>query len=285
MSNVEVNIMRSDGKTFNIDGSLFKIFSDGLNGLDTTRYDFFQSSNYSGNGTMFTGQRALPREITIRANLISKNYLSVARELAIEFFNPEYDFNIYISYLDKLRLVKGKLIGFSLPNLNINRVTALELTFLSESPYLLSNDIKTVLLSTSNPLFEFPYVSTTTDGFEFGEILGSIKNIENNGDFECGFIVEIEAAGEATEITININNKTVTYKGTLQAGDTLILDFDNIPIKVSKNGVNDIKNLDRNSDISEMILKTGNNTVNYSSLSGTSFLKVYISYYEKYNGI
>lgn len=282
---VEINIMRSDGETFAIDGALFKLLSDGLIGIDTVASDVYRSSNYNGDGTVFTGQKLLPKEITIKANLINSSNLLTAREQATKFFNPTYTFYVYITYLGKVRLVIGKIIGFRMPSGNVNKSITLQVTFLSESPFLFSQNMTTIIVTESTDKFQFPYVSDEENGFVFSETTPGSKIIENDGDFETGVLLNVNCSGGASNIDINLNGKHLKYIGTLSANDELNIDLDSKPISVTKNGVNDIKNIDKTSDLYDFKLKLGGNLISYEALSGVNNVQVIVSYYKKYNGM
>lgn len=131
-----IRFVRSDEREFLIDGTDWKIPSKGLDGFGSYENDITTVDNAVGDGGIIVSDRIAPKDRTVTA--ISRNpYLNdVLRKSAISFFNPKFDYKMYITYMGITRWVKGKIYKFSIPAQNVNRVMEMNITLLSPNHFL-----------------------------------------------------------------------------------------------------------------------------------------------------
>ena len=96
---VVIRFIRSDEREFLIDGSDWRIPSNGLEGFGAYENDITTVDNAVGDGGIIASERIAPKDRLIKA--VSRNPIlnEVLRKSAISFFNPKLDYKMYITYM------------------------------------------------------------------------------------------------------------------------------------------------------------------------------------------
>lgn len=108
--------------------------------------------------------------------------------------------------------------------------------------------------------------------------------IENNGDYEKGAYFEILALGSFTNPFISINNRhSFAINGTINTGQKLMIDFENYTVFVDS--IPRTSWIRPGDSFANMKLAVGENTIFYGADSGTSNMRVTVSFNEFLGGV
>ena len=223
---------------------------------------------------------------------ISRNpYLNdILRKSAISFFNPKFDYKMYITYMGITRWVEGKIYKFSIPAQNVNRVMEMSITLLSPNPFFKSYDNFGKNIASVVGMCGFPYLCSITSGTPKG-ITGGKFNfakkvlLDNDGDVDTYCKAVITANGDVVNPKIIINDNYVRVLDNMKANDVIIIDFTQNPPTVKKNGVNFIGHCDRTSAFDDMQLPVGSSEISFDADTGSNLMNVSIYYNKLYGAI
>ena len=242
--------MRSDGKEFNIDGTDWRIPSNGLEGFGTYENDITTVDNAVGDGGIIVSDRIRPKDRTIVAKSQNPALNDILRKAALSFFNSKFTYSIYLTYMGVTRWCEGKIYKFDLPSGNVNRTMTMTITFLCPNPFLKSYDNFGKNIASVMGMCAFPYLCSITDGTPKG-ITGGRFNfaqviiLENDGDVETFCQAVFTAKGPVVNPKLTVNGNYVRVIDTMQLGDVIIIDFTKNPPTLQKNGANYIGHGDR----------------------------------------
>ena len=282
---VFMQITRSDGKTFTIDGKKWKLYNE-IDGVASVTTELTTTDLIGSPGSILTSKRITSRDITfsIAGRASSKKKL---RSELISFFNSYYTFTLHISYLDDVkRKITCELYNVVVPTRSVSNFVVGTITMLALNPYFKSENQYNVYMGLYTPKTGFPYVSKWGKGFNFG-VISTVKSIQviNNGDVNAPYKIVTKAKGKVVNPVITQGNNAVKLMTTLNAGDVLTLDFETIPPKIDINGVNSIQLVERNSDFNNMYLNCGSTIFSYDADEGVEFMDSNIYYHELYLGV
>lgn len=287
---VKIRIVRSDSKEFNIDGTDWRIPSDGLDGFGTYENDITTVDNAVGDGGIIASDRIAPKDRTIVAKSRNPVLNDILRRVALSFFNSKFEYKLYITYMGVTRWCEGKIYKFSLPNGNVNRTMTMTITFLCPNPFLKSYDNFGKNIASVVGMCAFPYLCSVTDGtpkgitggrFNFAQVIV----LENDGDVETFCKAVFSASGDVVNPKLTVNGNYVRVLDTMQLGDVIIIDFTKNPPTVQKNGVNYIGHCDRTSAFDDMALVVGDSEIAFDADTGSNLLDVSIYYNKLYGAI
>lgn len=283
---VKVKFIRDDNAEFVIDNSLWKIPSDGLTGFDFTGIAITTENNAISDGSYLTSKRIPEKDRTIKAILQNKSMNKTMRQIVRGFFNMKHTFSVYITYQGITRWCKGELYSVSLPTDNIYNRLKLDVTILSPMPFMLSEDNYAQNIALIEPLFEFPYNKKIGELWEFSrfKFANSVELI-NDGDVETYCKAVMTAKGSVTNPKLIKGDKFIKILDTLETGDVVIIDLENQPVSITKNGVNIIGKTDRTSSFNDMVFNVGSNMIGYDADDGSNMLDVTIYFNKRYLGI
>ena len=240
---VKVRIVRSDNKEFNIDGTDWKIPSNGLEGFGEFENDINVVDKAVGDGGIVTSSRISAKDRTIIAKSRNKYLNDVLRREADSFFNPKLTYKVYLTYMGITRWAEGTIYKYYLPNGNIHRNMTLTVTFLFSNPYLKSYEDFGEDIASITPMIGFPYICNISQGRPIG-ITGGIYNfarqvvLDNDGTVETYCRAVFVAKGEVTNPALIIGDSYVKVLDKMVEGDVIEMDFTMAPPTVKKNGVN-----------------------------------------------
>lgn len=284
-----IRIVRDDSKEFLIDGTDWRIPSEGgLSGFGSFDNDIKMIDNAIGDGGTNGSSRVAQKDRTIVA--ISRNPVmnEILRKIAVSFFNPKKTFKVYVTYMGVTRWCEGIIHKFDLPTENIYAPMTLTITFMFANPYLKSYDNFGKDIASVARMTAFPYMCSVTAGTPQGTT-GGIFNfaqkvmLENDGDVDTYCKAVFTAKGEVVNPKLIINGNYVRVLDTMVEGDVIIIDFTKDPPTVQKNGVNFIGHCDRTSAFDDMALIVGDSEVSFDADNGSNLLDVSI-YYNKLYG-
>lgn len=287
---VSVRIVRSDRKEFNIDGTDWKIISEGLEGWGMFENDITTIDNAVGDGGIIASDRIAQKDRTIVAKSSNRHINDILRKAALSFFNGKFDYSIYLTYMGTTRWCEGRICKFDLPTGNVNRAMTLSVTFLCPNPFLKSFDNFGRNIAAITGMCGFPYLCSKTDGtpkgvtggrFNFAQIIV----LENDGDVDTYCKAVFTARGEVVNPKLTVNGSYVRLLDTMQAGDAIVIDFTKNPPTVDKNGANYIGHCDRTSAFDEMALVVGDSEISFDADTGSNLLDVSIYYNKLYGAI
>lgn len=287
---VYIQIKRNDGKEFNINGSDWKIPSDGLDGFGGFENDITTVDNAVGDGGTDVASRIAPKDRFIVAKSVNPVMNEILRKIALSFFGSKYTYSVYITYMGVTRWFEGKLHKFDLPTRNIHRTMTMTLVFHCADPFLKSYDNFGKNIASIMGMIAFPYLCSVTPGAPQG-VTGGRYNfaqkvvLENDGDVETFCQAVFKAKGEVVNPKLLVNGNYVRMIDTLVENDVLIIDFTKRPPTVQKNGINCIGKCDKTSAFDDMALSIGSSEVSFDADTGSNLLDVSIYYNKLYETI
>lgn len=287
---VSVRIVRSDNKEFFIDGTDWKIPSDGLDGFGLFENDISTVDHGAGDGGRITSRRIGVKDRTIEAKSRSIYMGEILRRTACSFFRPGDTYKIYVTYGGNTRWCEGVIQKFKLPAENIHKYMTLTVTFLCPDPYLRSYDDFGQDIAKMVSMCAFPFLCGIEDGLVKG-VTGGRRyfaekvELDNDGDVEAYCKAVFKASGDVKNPKLIINDSYVRVIDDMESGDVIVMDFAERPPKITKNGVNCVGKCDRTSDFFGMILTVGNSMISYSADNGSNLLSVSVYYNKLYTVI
>ena len=282
---IEVNIKRSDGATFAIDGTNWRLPEGALDNWGYVENDITYVENAVGDGDYYASSRVPSTDRTINAIAASTSNSKTLRKKALAFFNPKYNFDVYVTYAGVERHATGQLYKFECPNVRQSAQVEFNATFMFANPFLKSvddfgKDIAQVLGMVAFPYHCPDYGTNPSGRYNFANEVA----ISNNGDVETYCKAVIRARGDVVNPKLIVDDKYVRIIDTMVDGDVYTIDFVNRPATVKKNGVNAIGNTDRTSDFT-LALSVGSNTIEFDADTGDSLMSVTIYYNELFLGV
>lgn len=285
-----IRFVRSDDIEFLIDGTDWKIPSDGLDGFGVYENDITTVDNAVGDGGIITSSRIAPKDRTVKA--ISRNPAinDILRKSVISFFNPKMDYRIYITYMGITRWCEGKIYKFKLPSGNIFRNMELTITMLCPDPYLRSYDNFGKNIAAVTGMCAFPYLCSITSGTPKGVTGGKFNFankvlIDNDGDVDTFCKAVITADGNVENPKLIINDNYVRVIDNMTADDVIVIDFTQNPPTVKKNDVNYIGHCDRTSAFDDMQIPVGSAEISFDADNGSNLMNVSVYYNKLYSAI
>lgn len=287
---VLIQIKRNDGKEFNINGSDWKIPSNGLDGFGGFENDITTVDNAVGDGGTDVSSRIGPKDRFIVAKSVNPAMNEILRKVALSFFGSKYTYSVYITYMGVTRWFEGKLHKFDLPTRNIHRTMTMTIVFHCADPFLRSYDNFGKNIASIMGMIAFPYLCSVTVGTPQG-VTGGRYNfaqkvvLENDGDVETFCQAAFTAKGEVVNPKLVVNGNYVRIIDTMVEGDVIVIDFTKQPPTVKKNGINCIGKCDKTSAFDDMALSIGTSEVSFDADAGSNLLDVSIYYNKLYEAI
>lgn len=236
-------------------------------------------------GEKFNTSRVGPRNIVI-SFVINSNVDSNLTELNRLIFPKRY-IKLYYKSASKDLYIEGYTESFEYDK--FSNKCACQLSIICPSPFWMSYEQATALLSPIVSLFEFPF-SIPVEGIALSEFT-DIKNgiVANEGNIETGAIIEIEATHNVIEPTI-INVSTgerMTIKKELLNGDRIIISTIQgdkyIKLDCNCKESNIINDLTADSKWIKLI--PGDNKFNYDAIYGAENLVITVKHRDLFGGV
>ena len=287
---VIIRFIRSDDREFLIDGSDWKITSDGLDGFGIYENAITTVENAVGDGGIVASSRIAAKDRTIKAVSRNSSINDILRKSAASFFNPKMDYKIYITYMGVTRWFEGKIYKFNLPSENIFRNMQMTITFLCPDPYFRSYDNFGKNIAAVTGMCAFPYLCSITTGTPNGITAGKFNfarkvMIDNDGDVDTFCKAIISANGDVENPKLVINDNYVRIIDKMKENDVIVIDFTKSPPTVKKNDENYIGHCDRASAFDDMQIPIGSAEVSFDADNGSNLMNVSIYYNKLYSVI
>lgn len=297
LGDVIVEIIRSDGQEFVLGDGDWRIPNDGLENWANLNYNVSTAELPAYDGSVVTSKRVATTDRSISAVVGSSTRNAELRKKAIEFFNPKYTYDVYLTYQGRTRHCKGEQIGFKCSEGNMYEKVKISWTILCPNPFLLSVDDFGEDIAESLPMMlGFPYMSFlppsegSISGFNRGFIasrkhFSQVVEIKNDGDVPTRMRIVIKAQGEVKNPMVKIDEHFIRALKTMQEGDVLDINLQAMPPKVTYNGENALNILDRKSNVMAMKLDVGETYVEYDADDGYGNMMVSLYFNKQYLGI
>lgn len=295
VGDVKAKVVRSDGQEMTFGNDDWRIPNDGLENWANLPYNVSSVEIPSYDGALVTSKRVSSTDRTITAICTSKDP-EAQRARVIAFFNPEYTYEIHMTYMGRTRWCQGELTGCKVSEYNIHRPPSVTFTILCPNPFLLSEgdfgkDIAAIVGNFGFPFMSFLPVSKgsvpgTNVGFIASHHMFSRQvDISNDGDVPSGMRVIIRAKGEVVNPLVRIGDGYVRMLITMHEGDVVTLDASSRPPLVTYNGANAMHKVDRKSSILNMMIAVGNTTIEYDADDGEQSMSVSVFFNKQYLGV
>ena len=287
-TDVIVNIVRDDLKTFRIDNETWHIPSNnGLQNFGVFENDISIIDNAVSDGAMISSYRmgSIDRTIVFH-NKNPRKTNKALRNAVLAFFNTKHTYKIYVTYMGVTRWCEGMVYRADIPTLNINWEIECTITFLCPNPYMKSYDDYGKDIASIIPMTGFPYLCTEKDGCPTGAYAFSQYAVLNNdGDTDASFKAIIKALGNVKNPKLVVNGYYVRIITDMIEDDTIEMDFTASPPTIKKNGKNCIGFCDRTSTFDKMYLEIGDSEISFDADEGTNLLSVSIYFNKLYCAI
>jgi len=283
---VSVIYKRSDGQSMTFgDGGLFRIPANGMKGFGKLKPELFSKKRAVGDGNIITGKRIPARELELSAELSDARLNASMRKVLTSFFNPEYTFDVYVTYMNEQRYAKGcSLQEFDAPTDNIYKKLKVKIIMLHTEAYFLSVDEFGKNIAATKGGRGFPYVNLVGKTFPFGAFEFS-RNVQvnNDGDVRTYCKAVFNFTGEVTNPRIIKGASYVMAKATFRAGDVLTIDASDKSILLNGENVSTI--VEKGSRWNDMVFERGDNTIGYDADAGSNLMSVTIYFNKRYLGV
>lgn len=235
-------------------------------------------------GVDITHERVNARYIDITASVKRRREGATERRRALSFFNPKYEYTVYITKDEVTRWIPARIEQFQCPEQKAENHVSINLSLICADPYFYSVNNFGKDIAAITGCFGFPYISPITRGFRVGVYnFAKLVEIENQGDVETYARVVIKADGVVVNPKIMQNGAFIRLIDQLTAGDEVEMDMVNNTVK--KNGNNCIAKMDRRSSFSGMALQLGNNEITFDADNGDVNMTVTVFYHHRYTGV
>ena len=287
MSNISIRIVRSDGKEFFADGRQSDPADWGItaiSGISSASIENFTENKAVGDGDIVNGNRLQSREIEFTAIAKNRSMNTILRRYATSFFNPKYDYRIYVTYNGTTMWIDGIIQAVDIPSDHVRVQQSVTVNILCPDPPFHSMDEFGADIASISPLWTFEEI----DDPDFGEPFDSYEflqgvDITNNGDLETFCTVIIKANGSVTNPKFTSGSAYIRVLDTMEKGD--VIEIDIAKRRITKNGENILAKIDRTSDFVNMAFAVGVNTVSFDADVGATLMSVRVYYNKLYLGV
>ena len=293
MSNLLIQIYRmSDNAKFEAgEGLDWVISKDGLSGFGGFQSDlgFVDSANRDGGDIV--SEHIGKKDRTVTFTYRPSNGHDLARRNVLAFFTAKERYKLCVKWGLNDVFSIGKIEKLSCPESHLKHgALKLTITFLFANPYWSSIDDFGKNIAALRGMAGFPYMCSITPNTPRGRAGGifnfaQLVTLNNSGDVDTYCKISISATDEVINPKILINGEYVRVIDTMQRNDVIEMDFIAQPPRITKNGVNYVGHCDRTSNFTNMVLKRGDNTIQYDADNGSSHLNVTVYYNKQYGAI
>lgn len=296
IGDVKARVVRSDGQEMTFGDGDWRIPNDGLENWANLPYNVSSVEIPSYDGALITSKRVSSIDRTVTAECCVMERFSDYRAKAIQFFNPDFTFDIHLTYMGRTRWCTGELIGFKASENNVHQKPKITFTILCPNPFLFSEgdfgkDIAAIAGKFGFPFMSFlPKSAGSVEGTNVGFITSHHvfdKDVEmsNDGDVPSGMKVYIRAKGDVINPMVRVGEGYVRMLVSMRQGDEILLDATSRPPIVTLNGQNAMHLVDRNSSILNMVIAVGETTIEYDADDGDQSMSVAVFFNKQYLGV
>lgn len=288
---INIKIVRTDTlDELNIgEESSWRLKKNGLSGFGSFEKNIDVSENAMISGGYITGEHVSTCDRTISmAYMYPQNNMAERKRIMSLLSGDKLKF--YISYGDRHVWSQCKVMRYEF-NLNDDETRRMDLmaTFIFTNPFWQSVDDFGKNIAEIKPMIAFPFmcaIDHSPVGFTGGVFAFSqVVKVFNGGDIKTALKAVLMARDEVINPSIVINEHVTKLNDNLKKGDEVIMDFVKVPPTITKNGKNIIGKTDRKSELTDMQLNVGENTIKYDADNGSDNLDVSIYYNEQYGAV
>jgi len=261
-----------------------KLVERGFSGYSSTGFDVKVASYASNVGGYAQRRRFAEREIELVFEIVGGTDDEIRRRL-ITMMNPMAECTLDIEMFGVRRVIEV------IPNeeavfdrATFYDSTEVTLRFISPSVFFKDHEGRKVRFHDSCPMLTFPMSFMAGAGTVAGIFRTTDKTtIENPGDYECGIVAVIKAAGgDVVGPGISCGQYFIKCPITLSDGDEIVIDTRPKMKNIYKNGERSF-NFDKNSTF--FTLPAGESTLRVTSDSGGEFMDAYVEFTPLYFGM
>jgi hypothetical protein len=264
-------------------GPFFLRDVDGLSGLSN---DLYASAGAGQDGTTLTAMRIQPRIITVDGVIVHDD--AAARETLLRIVNPKMPGRL--TYSDGRMTKMIDCVVQKAPVISRDRPQLFQMEFYCPFPFWRDTESTSVIIAQWIPMLEFPLVSETDIGFEFGQRSPSlIVDVDNQSTVAIGIRAQFRALSAVSNpsLTNITTGETLKLLIDMQAGDVL----DVTTTYMQKKAVMIRNHVESNAfryvseDSDWLTLPPGINQIRYNADSGLDWLEVTLYYDNLYLGV
>ncbi|MBO5568398.1 MAG: phage tail family protein [Clostridia bacterium] len=280
---IEFEYVREDDEKITFGKDVFSVID--MDGIFSLSPEVFTKKKAVGNGSVVTGYRIPEREIFCDAELLDYRENDTRRDILQRFFNPNYKFDVYVTYNKVRRYAKGcSLLKLEFPSKNQYQALRVKVRMLYPDSFFLSVDKFGADIAQVHGGFRFPYVNPVGKKFAVGlREFGTTVILENDGDVETYFRFEITFTGNVTNPFVQRGSSYIKILGTFEDGDELVIDTFEKTAELNGNSVS--TRVDKGSRWNDLILGLGTNEIQYSADDGAPFMSVHVFFNKRYLGV
>lgn len=256
-----------------------------IDGLLPQKATITKTDFVNNDGSILNSAKIETRDIAI--TIKPKIPVEENRQRLYKYFRVKKEIMIYFE--NENRNVKIKGIVENVDGSLFTQSQTIVINIICMKPFFEDRNIKKDDMSTTEDLFEFPFM-IEKEGVEFSRINKELtKEILNDGDTETGVIIELTANGEVVKPII-YNVETREYFGlniTLQSGDVVTINTNNFNKKVELLRYGETRNIINNivKGNKWFKLNPGYNTFTYQCEEGEENLNITFTYTNLYEGV
>lgn len=278
------------------------------------------TKNAQFDGGIITSNRMEPRDITLTCEYLGKENKYEIRRKLIQFFNPKFPGQMYITFGEKTKDSKGKEIepeqrkidyhleNFAISNVNMYEPLKFMATFICPDPYFKEAESQYRDMTRVDSLFAIPQrvlnpsyapgfaIPMGSSEAEYGGVALSLKkfnqeqNFSVDGDKEVGVKIVFYAMGDVKKPLIEnvTTQKYIQVLTEMEVGDRI-----EINTRFGEKSVISIKQDGTQEKISHLIdpgssfftMQPGDNLIRYDTETGFYNLTVELEWENKYLGV
>lgn len=296
-----LRIVRDDGETIVADGQWsggWAVEWDGLADFLDLPIDLSTSANVLSDGSTLVSKRVAEAERTATIVYAGPRDPAQVRDEALAFFNPKHSFEVHVTHLGRTRWCEGELAACQCVIQPSRYPCRMTFTLLCLDPYMRSEDGNFNSLTDEVPMFGFPFVSHVRQVMPDGSkkpvgslasktMYDGLNTVMNSGDVKCGYRIVCHATEAIRIPRFEKDGRKIQVNVAMKEGDELVIDFQQLPPKVTLNGTNVIGACSRDSNFVDMEMAVGENIFTYDceTEGGRGAMDVQIQFYKRYLGV
>ena len=282
MSKTSIRFVRSDQKTFAIDGSIFGLTA--AKGLDEPNIEVFTQKSAVGDGDIVTGQRVGSRTLEFTCKIRNPALNDTMRRFLTSFFVAAKTYDVYVKRSGAQRFAQAcRLEGLTINTENQYKPITAKVSMLMPDGYFLSVDSFGRNIAGVEDRCGYPYIATAAHGRIYGLYsFAQTVYLDNDGDAEAYCKAVFTAKGTVTNPKMIAGDGYVRVLTTLSDGDVMIIDGKAKSVTI--NGANASNLQDKRSNYDGIVFALGTNSIGFSADVGSNVLDVYVYYNKRYLG-
>ena len=296
-----IRIVRSDGAELTAGGGYdggWTVSWEGLRDFNSLPISLSTSANVLTDGSTLVSKRVDECERTASIVYVGPRDPASVRDECLSFFNPKHSFAVHVTHMGRTRWCEGELADVKCEILADRFPCQATFTLLCLDPYMRGEDSNENSLTDEVPMFGFPFVSHMRQALPDGSkkpvgslasrtIYDGVNTVMNSGDVKCGYKIVCRTTEAIRIPRFEKDGRKIQVNVAMNEGDELVIDFQQMPPKVTLNGTNVIGACSRDSNFVDMDMTVGENIFTYDceTEGGRGAMDVQIRFYKRYLGV